>query len=170
MLAIYVENSQEFLQKTFSAFWKNRLDLLPDTKAFTRILQKYQVSPEFILYHQNLFLGVFEKISEGILYSEKAAQELRLIFTMILQYEEDLKDFLLTQNSTLKTHLLNFGTEIYNLTLNFATEHENRLIRGICIPRASVSYVKILENQRNIISFYNQQLKKEFKFIKKALP
>lgn len=164
-----VELSHDFLNDLFRAFWKNNRTFLPDLKFFTKSLAKLQVNHEILIDHQNLYQGVLEKINDGILYSEKAATELKIIFENILQYEKDLKDYLVTGNITLKNHLLTFGTEIFNLTLHFATEHENRLIRGICIPKASISFVKILESQRNIIYFYNQQLKSK-DHLKKALP
>jgi len=163
-----VEFSHYFFKEVFNGFWKNNSSLLPDLKLFFKTIGKFHI-PEIIKDYQNLYQGVFEKINEGILYSDKAALELKIIFENIIQYKKDLSDYLKTDNATLRSHLEKHGTEIFNLTLLYATEHENRLIRGICIPKASISFMKILESQRNIIYFFNQQLK-SFKPEKKVLP
>lgn len=91
------------------------------------------------------------KINEGILFTNKAVSELEGLFEAVLSLVENLGDIFITENQVLIKHTMERVREIENSAQQYATEHEERLIAGECLPKASTMYLLTLDSLRDIL-------------------
>ena len=91
------------------------------------------------------------KIKEGILFSDKAVNEINDLFEKTTELLKCIKDLLLTHNPVLLSYVIDKGAEYYDLATEYETEHEERLIKGVCLPRSSPIYLDIIDSLKEII-------------------
>ncbi len=91
------------------------------------------------------------KIKEGILFSDKAVNEINDLFEKTTELVNCIKDLLLTHNPVLLNYVIDKGAEYYDLATDYETEHEERLIKGVCLPHSSPIYLDILDSLKEII-------------------
>ncbi len=91
------------------------------------------------------------KIKEGVLFTDKAVGELKEIFESTLELANDLNDVFMTENQVLIQHIVARIKEIESNTQKYATEHEERLIKGECLPKSSTLYLLILDSLRDML-------------------
>lgn len=87
---------------------------------------------------------------DGIPFSDKAQTELTQLFDLLKEMLRNFRDLLSTLNPGLLAILLNQQKQLAQMTLDFALAHEDRLISGLCSPKASSLYLDILDSVRNI--------------------
>ncbi len=90
------------------------------------------------------------KAIEGIPFSDKAVTELTKLFTLLSDMLKNFRDLLTTLNPTLLDILNKQHEELGQMTVDFALAHEDRLIDGYCVPKASSLYMDILDSVRGI--------------------
>lgn len=88
---------------------------------------------------------VRNKVNENILFSDKAVGELKFLFENTREVLKNAGDFFLTRNPLLMNHILEKGVYLNQIADSYAIEHEDRLIAGVCMPKASPLYINILE-------------------------
>ncbi len=91
------------------------------------------------------------KIKEGTHFTVKATEELRLLFTEINQLFPHLYDAIITENPVLTDFLLNKVKELDKKSRQFSTEHEERLIKGVCLTKSSSVYLYILDSLQDLL-------------------
>lgn len=91
------------------------------------------------------------KIKDGILFSDKAVNEINDLFDKTAELVNCIKDLLLTHNPVLLNYVIEKGAEYYNLATDYETEHEERLIKGVCLPRSSPIYLDIIDSLKEIV-------------------
>lgn len=95
--------------------------------------------------------SINNKISDGIMFSDKAVTEMKDIYGVVLDCLRHVRDLMQTKNSVLVDHLLQ-RTGAYEEVINrYTDEHENRLVRGICLPKASLIYLLIIDSLKDIL-------------------
>ncbi|MEW6027042.1 MAG: hypothetical protein AB1599_07105, partial [Planctomycetota bacterium] len=85
-----------------------------------------------------------DKISKGILFSEKALRELEYLIGTIKHLSKCLRDVATTKNDVLIKYIVDTANALENTATNFALEHEERLASGICQPQASAVFIDLL--------------------------
>lgn len=95
--------------------------------------------------------NVRKKIDEGVLFSDKATLELKDIFGAVLNCLMTSHDVLLTKNPVLVEHILRQTEKYDDITCKYAEEHQDRLIRGVCLPKSSLIYLLLLESLKDIL-------------------
>jgi Na+/phosphate symporter len=90
------------------------------------------------------------KARDGIAFSDKAQAELAQLFDLLRDMIRNFRDLVSTLNPTLLEVLLSQQKQLAQMTLDFALTHEDRLISGLCSPKASSLYLDILDSVRNI--------------------
>ncbi|HHT9117067.1 MAG TPA: hypothetical protein ACFYD1_00410 [Candidatus Hypogeohydataceae bacterium YC38] len=88
---------------------------------------------------------VRNKVNENVLFSDKAVGELKFLFENTREVLKNAGDFFLTRNPLLMNHILEKGVYLNQIADSYAIEHEDRLIAGVCMPKASPLYINILE-------------------------
>ncbi|MHB9095621.1 MAG: hypothetical protein ACYC21_13210 [Eubacteriales bacterium] len=109
-----------------------------------------------IRYSVDKMIGsIRSKIDEGVLFSDKAVSELKDIFATVLDGLRNIHDLILTKNPVLVNHIVQ-KSELYDeVARKYAEEHQDRLIKGICLPKSSLIYLLILESLKDILWYIN---------------
>ncbi len=106
--------------------------------------------------------SVRSKNEEGVLFSDRAMTELKDIFGVVIDSLRHIHDLIQTKNNVLVDHLLQ-RTEAYEEVIRkYTDEHENRLLKGICLPKASLTYLLIVDSLKDIL-WYVKTIAKKFK-------
>ncbi|NOZ23036.1 MAG: hypothetical protein GXP25_18335 [Planctomycetes bacterium] len=93
---------------------------------------------------------VRQKIESRILFSNKAVQELKELFPLILKVIADVFDGIETGNQTLLISVVATAEKIAAKASAAATEHEERLVRGVCQPKSSAVFLDMIYSLRSI--------------------
>ncbi len=105
---------------------------------------------------KNIIDNTSKKIEEGILFSDRAAQELNLLFSRCNELIICVSDLIETRNDYLSSHIVNEVAKCYAMANEFSTVHEERLISGVCSHRSSVIYLHILNSLKEILCYYKE--------------
>jgi len=96
------------------------------------------------------------KIANGILFSDKALQEMTFLFEGLSGHLVNTKDWLITGNKLLQEQVKKDSHTYAIHCQDFATMHEERLIAGVCMAQSSGIYLNMLDGMRGL--FYNTGL------------
>lgn len=99
---------------------------------------------------ENLIEKMHIKVESHILFSEKALNEIKELFAVMESLFIDTKDYILTQNPHLKNNIKSGKEKIIRMANEYALVHEQRLITGICMPKASYLYIDITDSLKRI--------------------
>jgi len=120
-----------FKKETKNEVEKKYLNLLPQLQLMAVILRS--------LINENR-----KKIESNLLFTDKAIDEIKALYTLMQMQFEDATDYILTRNSHLKMHIKTGMENLFEKANEYVPAHEVRLITGVCTPKASYSYVAIV--------------------------
>lgn len=95
------------------------------------------------------------KARDGIPFSDRAQTEQTRLFGLFGDILKNFRDVLSIRNKVLLQHLQNQHKQLTQMTIDFALAHEDRLIEGLCSPKASSLYIDILDSAKSA----NQQIR-----------
>lgn len=99
---------------------------------------------------ERIIVPLTVKIKEGVLFSDKAVSELNFLFERVRDILTNTGDVILARNTVLAGYVRESEAQIVKSANDFATFHEERLIEGICMPRASSLFIGILDAIKGI--------------------
>ena len=99
---------------------------------------------------ESLAAAIRTMIADGVLFTDRATREVGSLFEIALELLECVRDGLRTGNRTLVRHILLAGLRCEMMANDFARFHEQRLIEGVCVPRASSLYLAMLDYLKGI--------------------
>ncbi|HHT9136357.1 MAG TPA: hypothetical protein ACFYEK_03840 [Candidatus Wunengus sp. YC60] len=102
------------------------------------------------------------KITEGILFSDKAVGEVRLLFKETLDIVKTAGDTLVTRNEVLMNHVVDKYKNLNEIVEVYAEGHEERLIQGLCEAKHSPVYLNIMDSVMTVVWHVKQALIKLF--------
>lgn len=102
------------------------------------------------------------KVSEGILFSDKAVSEIRHLFKETLDILKTSADTITTKNTVLRKYVNDKYTSLNEVVEAYAEVHEERLIKGLCQPQASPIYLNIVDAIMTIVWHVKQALNRLF--------
>ena len=111
-------------------------------KKYVTLLPHLQLTAIII---RKLIGEIKRKIESNLPFTDRAINEIRELYTLLQTQSEDITDYILTRNSHLKTHIRPGIENIYKKANEYSTRHETRLITGVCMPKASYSYITIVD-------------------------
>lgn len=97
-----------------------------------------------------------EKNKDGILFSRKGLAEVKELCMLVEELCIHSIDYLVTKNPLLQKQIDALIQEGSQKARNFSTEHEERLIKGICMPKASNLYLQMMERIKGHFTYLNQ--------------
>lgn len=101
--------------------------------------------------HVEAFARAVERqAQEGVLFTDRAVHEIDRLLEKALELLEATRDILRTGNRTLVHHVLTDGPCFQATASEFASFHQERLIQGLCRPRASSIYLAMIDYVRGI--------------------
>jgi Na+/phosphate symporter len=91
-----------------------------------------------------------KKITENILFSDRAITELSFLSQSLIEILNAATDLVLVKNPILIRYVQESETMVEKATNQYATHHEERLIEGLCLQVSSSVFLKILEAFKGI--------------------
>jgi Na+/phosphate symporter len=86
-----------------------------------------------------------KKIGENILFSDKAVKETIFLLQRLNEILTPTADIVLARNTFLSMYVEESQAGVGKMATEYATLHEERLIRGVCLPVASSLYIAMLD-------------------------
>ncbi|MEJ2719177.1 MAG: hypothetical protein P8182_18930 [Deltaproteobacteria bacterium] len=77
------------------------------------------------------------KARQGIPFSDKANKELDQLFGLLTEVLTNFRDALLTRNKALLEAIVDDGHRLGKMIVDFDLAHADRLLEGVCSPKAS---------------------------------
>jgi Na+/phosphate symporter len=99
---------------------------------------------------ENLINKMETKAESRILFSDKALSEIRELFGLMLVQFRNTMDYVLTKNPHLKDNIGATKEKIASTSAEYELIHQQRLIAGVCMPKASYLYIDISESIKRI--------------------
>ncbi len=106
----------------------------------------------------SLLQHVRGKVSEGILFSDKAVSEVRHLFRETLDILKTAGDTLVTKNEVLMKYVINKYKNLEEIVEDYSQEHEERLIKGLCQAQVSQVYLNIMDSIMTVVWHVKQAL------------
>lgn len=114
---------------------------------------------------RGMFPPVKIKVNEDLLFSDKAIGELKYLSENTREVIKNAGDAFLTKNQFLLGHALEKGSHLNEIADSYALEHEERLIAGVCMPKASPVFLNMLECIVRL-NWYTMMALKKFFFLR----
>ncbi|MDQ7781319.1 MAG: hypothetical protein RDU20_00475 [Desulfomonilaceae bacterium] len=120
----------------------------PDTKG--KVLKAIVLFPGHLERVGDLIEAILNvsriKARDGIPFSDKALKELQDLFALFTEVLKTFRDVILNRNRNVLENLLTQNNKLAQMTVDFALAHEDRLLEGLCSPKASSLYLDILDS------------------------
>jgi hypothetical protein len=91
-----------------------------------------------------------KKIIENILFSDKAVKETIFLLQRLTEILTPTADIVLARNTFLIMYVEESQASVGKRAIEYATLHEERLIKGVCLPVASSLYITMLNAIKSI--------------------
>jgi len=98
----------------------------------------------------DLLATVRTMLDEEVPLTERAVREINSLFEKGIELLECLRDALVTRNRVLVRHIIGSGIQFAQLAKDYAMAHQQRLLAGVCHPRASSVYLEMLEELKDL--------------------
>lgn len=108
-------------------------------------------------YVENISKALRLKEREKILFSEKAMDEMNFLFEKTKDILANTADMVLARNTIIAGYIREVEAALERSANNFATLHEERLIEGLCLPKASAVYLDLLDAFK-AISWHSKEI------------
>jgi Na+/phosphate symporter len=99
---------------------------------------------------ESLAGAVRTMIADGILFTDRAMREVNSLLEMMIELLECVHDAVRTRNRALIRNILMVSKQCESMANDFALFHQQRLIEGVCQPRASSLYLAIFDYLKGI--------------------
>ncbi|OQC49398.1 MAG: hypothetical protein BWX58_00732 [Deltaproteobacteria bacterium ADurb.Bin026] len=156
----FVANNQTLIQESLNNFHNTLNAKLPFVEKIITEKDKDQVEKKFVnmvlafqtvaLAIDNLVNKMLVKAEAKILFSEKATKEIKTLLHITYSQFRDAKDYISTQNPILKNNIKDAKEKLVELIADYDVVHQNRLISGVCMPKASYLYIDITDSLKRI--------------------
>jgi Na+/phosphate symporter len=91
-----------------------------------------------------------KKINENILFSDKAVKETIFLLQRLTEILTPTADIVLARNTFMSMYVEESQAGVGKMATEYATLHEERLIKGVCLPVASSLYITMLNAIKSI--------------------
>lgn len=90
------------------------------------------------------------KVSNNVLFSQKAFDDINQLMVAVGAQFTDVKDYCMTRNPSLKDQIQADMEKVRKLADDFDAVHQNRLITGVCMPQASFLYIDMTDSLKRM--------------------
>ena len=141
----------------FREIWKNRL---PAVEKLIEDKDKKDVEKKFVsllphlqrvaLAIDNLVDKMEIKVETNALFSQKALDEIKQLMLAVGAEFTDVKDYCMTKNPILKEQIRMDMEKVRKMIDDCEMVHQNRLITGVCMPKASYLYIDMTDSLKRM--------------------
>jgi Na+/phosphate symporter len=90
------------------------------------------------------------KVETSVLFSQKALDDIKQLMVAVGAAFTDVKDYCMTKNPILKEQIQSDMENIRKMIDEFEIIHQNRLIAGVCMPKASYLYIDMTDSLKRM--------------------
>jgi Na+/phosphate symporter len=137
-----IKSRVDFVQKLIEIKEKNEAE-----KKYLNLVLSFQIIASAI---DNLTDKMAIKAESRVLFSEKAVKEIESLFKLMEDEVRDVRDLILTKNPHLKETIKTEKEKIVKMADEYSSVHEQRLITGVCMPKASYMYLDMADSIKRI--------------------
>lgn len=137
--------------------WKRHL---PETEKIIGETEKSEAEKKFIialphlqrvaLAIDNLIDRMETKITADVLFSPKATEEIKQLMIAVGAEFNDVKSYCENGSQEMKQKIKEDLDKVWKMASDFEITHQNRLILGVCMPKASYLYIDITDSLKRI--------------------
>lgn len=95
-------------------------------------------------------------VQEGIPFTDRAMREVNALFEQAIGLVGCVRDVIATKNRVLLRHMLEEWQRYEEMANEYSLFHQQRLVEGVCMPKASSVYVAIVDYFKGIGSHVRQ--------------
>ncbi len=110
----------------------------------------------------NILKCIKTKINDSMLFSDKAVVELTELFEKTRDVLKSTADALVTENEALVKHSFDLESNVRQRACEFEVVHEERMISGVCVPKASSLYLDMVNSVREVNWHIREVLERVF--------
>ena len=119
----------------------------PDLRVYVSVPGQIERMGDYI---EDIIGCIRTKIKEGILFTDKAISEVTFLMERLREVLKNTSDIILARNRIIRDYVKESATEISRSANEFATMHEERLVEGLCMPKASPLFLDIMDALKGI--------------------
>jgi Na+/phosphate symporter len=95
-------------------------------------------------------------VREGILFTDQEMSDVNALFEQAIGLVECVRDVIRTKNRVLLKHMVEEGQRYEEMANEYTLFHQQRLLKGVGMPKASSVYVAIVDYFKGIESHIRQ--------------
>ncbi len=114
-----------------------------EAKTLVSILTQLEMIKNSIF---RIVLRLKDKLEEDIIFSDRAVNDLNHLFSDAVSILEKTSDAVLTLDKSLAKSIKRKAEGLIKSAHSYAASHEERLVRGICLPKAGPIYLDIIDS------------------------
>jgi Na+/phosphate symporter len=99
---------------------------------------------------EDLVGGVHAAVDAEICFTDKALAEISEIMGMVNNLARDTSDALTSENDRFKDYATSESLSVLDRIRDFGIEHQQRLVVGVCMPKASFLYLDVMNSLKRI--------------------
>jgi Na+/phosphate symporter len=84
-------------------------------------------------------------IKEGVCFSDRAIKEINTLFDQVIEILQSAGDALKTNDKEKLVNIREEGRKFQEIIGEYSLSHYDRMIEGVCMPKASSSYLAMLD-------------------------
>ncbi len=134
-------------EKVFTKAFIEEVRVDPDLRVYVSVPGHMERIGDYI---EDIIGCVRTKIREGILFTDKAVSEVTFLMERLHEVLKNTSDIILARNRIIREYIKESAAEISRSANEFSTMHEERLIEGLCTPKASPLFLDILDALKGI--------------------
>jgi len=156
----FFANNTALLKECSSKFQKMHTTVLPFVEKIISEKEKDPIEKKYValllsfqpvaLAIDNLINRMLDKVQNNILFGDKAVKEIKTLLDITYGQCRDSKDYFLTKNPHLRHNVVMAKEKLMELVIEFDIVHQNRLITGVCMPKASYLYIDFTHSLKRI--------------------
>jgi Na+/phosphate symporter len=101
--------------------------------------------------------SIISKVKGQVLLSDKASAELDYLFGRTRDILVNARDMVLAPNTLVGRHMAESARAVERMADEYSTLHEERLIEGLCAPKASQLFIQMLDAFKTI-SWHSKEI------------
>jgi Na+/phosphate symporter len=98
----------------------------------------------------NLVDKMETKVQSDVLFSQNALDEIKQLMVAVGAEFTNVRNYCITRNRELKERILAGMEDVTKMICDFDVVHQNRLMAGVCMPKASYLYIDMTDSLKRI--------------------
>ena len=134
--------------------WLPEIEKLVENKDKNEMVQRFLIALPHLqrvaLALDSLVERMEIKVEANVLFTQKALDEIKQLMVAVGAEFTNVKDYYITRNPKLKEQVRTDMEKVGKMVDDFDHIHQNRLITGVCMPKASYLYIDMTDSLKRM--------------------